>query len=397
MVVLSKKITELEESATLAMARKARELKEKGHKIISLSLGEPDFNTPEFIKTAAKKAIDQNFSKYTPVPGYKDLLSTISNKFERDNNLTYHENQIVCSTGAKQSIAQLLMVLLNKNEEVILPAPYWVSYYQMIKLAEGKPKVIQTNIETDFKISPQQLEDTITTKTKAFLFSSPCNPTGSVYSKQELYDLANVFQKHPEVTIISDEIYEHINFTKNHFSIGSIKEIQNQVVTINGLSKGYAMTGWRFGYLGAPLEIAKACIKMQGQITSATCSITQRAAITALSEDPECTHGMRKKFQKRRDLMIELLSDIEDLKVNEPQGAFYIFPNIKKYIGRSHRGQEINNANDLSFFLLEDCGVSTVSGSAFGADEYIRISYAASEKELIEACDLIKCSLKKLT
>ena len=397
MVVLSKKITELEESATLAMARKARELKEKGREIISLSLGEPDFNTPEFIKTAAKKAIDQNFSKYTPVPGYKDLLNTISNKFERDNKLTYNENQIVCSTGAKQSIAQLLMVLLNKNEEVVLPAPYWVSYYQMVKLAEGTPKVIQTNIETDFKISPQQLEDAISTKTKAFLFSSPCNPTGSVYSKQELYDLANVFQKYPQITIISDEIYEHINFTKNHFSIGSIKEIQNQVVTINGLSKGYAMTGWRFGYLGAPLEIAKACIKMQGQITSATCSITQRAAITALSEHPECTHDMRNKFQKRRDLMIELLSDIEDLKVNKPQGAFYIFPNIKKYIGRSYRDQEISNANDLSLFLLEDCGVSTVSGSAFGADEYIRISYAASEKELIKACDLIKYSLKKLT
>ena len=396
MVVLSKKITELEESATLAMARKARELKEKGREIISLSLGEPDFNKPAFIKTAAKKAIDQNFSKYTPVPGYKDLLNTISQKFQRDNNLTYQENQIVCSTGAKQSIAQLLMVLLNKNEEVLLPAPYWVSYYQMIKLAEGKPQVIQTNIETDFKISPQQLEDAITTKTKAFLFSSPCNPTGSVYSKQELYDLANIFQRHPHITIISDEIYEHINFTQKHFSIGSIKEIQNQVVTINGLSKGYAMTGWRFGYLGAPVEIAKACIKMQGQITSATCSITQRAAITALSENPKCTHGMRNKFKKRRDLMIELLSDIKDLKINKPQGAFYIFPNIKKYIGRSYKNYQINNANDLALFLLEDCGVSTVSGAAFGANEYIRISYAASETELKKACDLIKNSLKKL-
>jgi len=396
MVVLSKKITELEESATLAMARKARELKEKGHEIINLSLGEPDFNTPAFIKTAAKKAIDQNFSKYTPVPGYKDLLHTISKKFQRDNNLTYQESQIVCSTGAKQSIAQLLMVLLNKNEEVLLPAPYWVSYYQMIKLAEGKPQVIQTNIETDFKISPQQLEEAITTKTKAFLFSSPCNPTGSVYSKQELYDLANIFQKYPHITIISDEIYEHINFTQKHFSIGSIKEIQNQVVTINGLSKGYAMTGWRFGYLGAPVEIAKACIKMQGQITSATCSITQRAAITALSENPKCTHGMRNKFKKRRDLMIDLLSDIQDLKINKPQGAFYIFPNIKKYIGRSCKNYQINNANDLALFLLEDCGVSTVSGAAFGANEYIRISYAASETELKKACDLIKNSLKKL-
>jgi len=397
MVLLSKKITELEESATLAMARKARELKEKGWKIINLSLGEPDFNTPEFIKNAAKQAIDQNFSKYTPVPGYKDLLNIISNKFERDNNLTYHENQIVCSTGAKQSIAQLLMVLLNENEEVILPAPYWVSYYQMIKLAEGKPKVIQTNIETDFKISPQQLEESITPKTKAFLFSSPCNPTGSVYSKNELHDLANVFQKYPEVIIISDEIYEHINFTQNHFSIGSIKKIKNQVVTINGLSKGYAMTGWRFGYLGAPVEIAKACVKMQGQITSATCSITQRAAVTALSEHPKCTHEMRNKFKKRRDLMIELLSEIEDLKVNKPQGAFYIFPNIKKYIGRTYKNYQINSSNDLALFLLEDCGVSTVSGDAFGAHEYIRISYAVSETDLKKACDLIKHSLKKLT
>ena len=397
MVLLSKKITELEESATLAMARKARELKEKGRKIINLSLGEPDFNTPAFIKNAAKQAIDQNFSKYTPVPGYKDLLNTISNKFKRDNNLTYHENQIVCSTGAKQSIAQLLMVLLNKNEEVILPAPYWVSYYQMIKLAEGKPKVIQTDIETDFKISPQQLEEAITSKTKAFLFSSPCNPTGSVYSKNELYDLANVFQKYPEVIIISDEIYEHINFTQNHFSIGSIEEIKNQVVTINGLSKGYAMTGWRFGYLGAPLEIAKACIKMQGQITSATCSITQRAAVTALSEHPKCTHEMRNKFKKRRDLMIELLSEIAGLKVNKPQGAFYIFPNIKKYIGRSYKNYQINSANDLALFLLEDCGVSTVSGDAFGANEYIRISYAVSETDLKQACNLIKHSLKKLS
>jgi len=396
MILLSKKIREIEESATLAMARKGRELKEKGRDIINLSLGEPDFNTPEFIKKAAKEAIDQNFSKYTPVPGDKDLLNIISNKFKRDNQLIYSENEILCSTGAKQSIAQLLMVLLDKGDEVILPAPYWVSYYQMVKLAEGVPKAIKTDIDNDFKITPEQLEKKITKKTKVFLFSSPCNPTGSVYNEQELRDLSKIFKKHKNIIIISDEIYEHINFTKKHFSIGRISDIRNRVVTVNGLSKGYAMTGWRFGYLGAPKEIAAACIKMQGQITSATCSITQRAAITALSKDPTCTHKMRDTFKARRDLMMRLLSEIEDLKINQPEGAFYIFPNITKYIGRSYKNITIHNANDLAMFLLEDGGVATVDGSAFGADQYIRISYAASDKELIQASRLIKTSLSKL-
>jgi aspartate aminotransferase len=396
MTLLSKKITNMKESATLAMARKSRELQETGKKIINLSLGEPDFNTPTFIKNAAKKAIDQNFSKYTPVPGYKDLLETITKKFKRDNKLKYAPNQIVCSTGAKQSIAQLLMVLLNKNDEVILPAPYWVSYYQMIELAEGKPKVIKTDIENNFKITPKQLAKSITKKTKVFLFSSPCNPTGSVYSKKELENLAHVFNKHKNIIIISDEIYEHINFTKKHFSIGRIKEIESQVVTINGLSKGFAMTGWRFGYLGAPEKIAKACIKMQGQITSATCSITQRAAITALSSPTTSTENMQKKFKKRRDLVIKLLSEIKNLKINEPEGAFYIFPDISKYIGKSYKNKTINNSDDLAMFLLQDGGVSTVSGSAFGADNYIRISYAASEKELKQACKLIRSCLEKL-
>ena len=396
MSILSKKIREIEESATLAMARKGRELKEKGHDIINLSLGEPDFNTPDFIKQAAKEAIDQNFSKYTPVPGYKELLKIISNKFKRDNQLTYSEDEIVCSTGAKQSIAQLLMVLLDRGDEVILPAPYWVSYYQMVKLAEGIPIGIETSINSDFKITPEQLEKSITTKTKAFLFSSPCNPTGSVYSEKELQDLAIVLKKNKQIIIISDEIYEHINFTKKHFSIGRMPELSNQVVTVNGLSKGYAMTGWRFGYLGAPKEIADACIKMQGQITSATCSITQRAAITALSQDPACTHNMRDTFKKRRDLMIRLLSEIRDLKINQPEGAFYIFPNISQYIGKKYNNITISNSNDLALFLLEDGGVSTVSGAAFGANKYIRISYAASEQELIKACGLIKASLSKL-
>jgi len=396
MILLSKKIQQLEESATLAMARKSRELKEKGRKIINLSLGEPDFNTPKFIKNAAKKAIDENFSKYTPVPGYKELLEVISMKFKRDNKLNYSVDQIVCSTGAKQSIAQVLMVLLNKGDEVILPAPYWVSYSQMIQLAGGSPNVINTSINNNFKIRPKDLKKAITKKTKVFLFSSPCNPTGSVYSKKELTELANVFKLHKNLIIISDEIYEHINFKKNHFSIGRISDLKNQVVTVNGLSKGYAMTGWRFGYLGAPKEIAQACIKMQGQITSATSSITQRAAITALSKDPRCTEKMCQSFKDRRNLMIQLLSKINNIKINKPEGAFYIFPDISKYIGKNYRNYQIKSTNDLSMFLLEDAGVSTVSGSAFGADNYIRISYAAAEKELKEACKLIKQSLEKL-
>ena len=396
MSLLSNKIIQLEESATLAMARKSRELTSKGHKIINLSLGEPDFHTPQFIKTAAKKAIDDNYSKYTPVPGYKELLEVISYKFKRDNNLIYQPEQIVCSTGAKQSIVQLLMVLLNKGDEVLLPAPYWVSYSQMIKLAEGESKVINTDINNNFKITAKQLEASITEKTKVFLFSSPCNPTGTVYSKEELQELGEVFKKHKHITIISDEIYEHINFLNNHYSIGSVEGIEDQVVTVNGLSKGYAMTGWRFGYIGAPKIIAQACIKMQGQITSATCSITQRAAIEALSKSPECTYEMRDEFKKRCDLMIKLLNDIEGIKLNKPDGAFYIFPDISAFFGKKYDKYYIKNADDLSMFLLEVGGVSTVSGTAFGNNDCIRISYAASRKELTNASLLIKNTLNKL-
>lgn len=396
MLILSKKIQQIEESATLAMARKSRELQSSGQKIINLSLGEPDFNTPDFIKKAAKNAIDKNFSKYTPVPGYQDLLEVISYKFKRDNKLNYKPNQIVCSTGAKQSIAQLLMVLLDKNDEVILPAPYWVSYQQMVKLADGTPKIINTSIDTNFKITPQQLEKSITNKTKAFLFSSPCNPSGSVYSKNELNEIALVLKKYKNIIIISDEIYEHINFQTQHVSIGSIEEVKDQVVTINGLSKGFAMTGWRFGYLGAPKEIANACIKMQGQITSATCSITQRAAIAALSEDPSCTNQMRRVFKQRRDLIIQSLSQIKGLKVNKPEGAFYIFPDISYYLGKKFQNTTLINTNDLAMYLLTKGNVATVSGSAFGLDNYIRISYAASEEKIIKACQLIKNSLEEL-
>ena len=396
MFILSKKIRQIEESATLAMARKSRELQSCGHEIINLSLGEPDFNTPDFIKNAAKKAIDDNFSKYTPVPGYKDLLEVISMKFKRDNNLNYSPNQIVCSTGAKQSIAQLLMVLIDKKDEVILPAPYWVSYQQMVKLADGIPKIIQTDINTNFKITPQQLEKSITSKTKAFLFSSPCNPSGSVYTQAELYDIAMVLKKHKNIIIISDEIYEHIHFQTQHFSIGTIKEIKDQVVTINWLTKGFAMTGWRFGYLGAPQIIADACIKMQGQITSATCSIAQRAAIAALSEDPNCTKEMCQKFKERRDLIITLLSQIKGLKINKPEGAFYVFPEISYYLGKKHQNKIIKNSNDLAMYLLTNGGVATVSGAAFGTNNCLRISYAASEEKIKKACELIKKALEEL-
>jgi len=371
-------------------------MRESGKEIINLSLGEPDFNTPSFIKEAAKKAIDENYSKYTPVAGYKELLETISHKFRRDNNIIYDPNQIVCSTGAKQSIAQLMMVLINKDDEVILPAPYWVSYKQMIKLADGKPIVINTNLDNDFKITPTQLSNSITSKTKAFLFSSPCNPSGSVYSKYELEEIANVLKKHKNITIISDEIYEHINFHNKHFSIGALESLKDQVVTVNGLSKGFAMTGWRLGYIGAPQKIANACIKMQGQITSATCSITQRAAITALKHDPIYPRKMCKSFKMRRNLIVNELSKIKKIKINKPDGAFYVFPDVSNFFGSHYKNSKIKNSEDLSMFLLTNSGVATVSGNAFGNGNCIRISYAASESEIIEACKLIKNSLESL-
>ena len=396
MCKLSEKILSIEESATLAMARKSREMRESGKEIINLSLGEPDFNTPSFIKEAAKKAIDENYSKYTPVPGYKELLEVISYKFKRDNNIIYNPSQIVCSTGAKQSIAQLMMVLLNKDDEVILPAPYWVSYKQMIKLADGKPIVINTNLDNDFKITASQLSNSITSKTKAFLFSSPCNPSGSVYSKYELEEIANVLKKHKNITVISDEIYEHINFRNKHFSIGELESLKDQVVTVNGLSKGFAMTGWRLGYIGAPQKIANACIKMQGQITSATCSITQRAAITALKHDPIYPRKMCESFKLRRNLIVNELSKIEKIKINKPDGAFYVFPDVSNFFGSHYKNIKIKNSEDLSMFLLTNSGVATVSGNAFGNDNCIRISYAASEVEIIKACKLIKNSLERL-
>ncbi|MAJ98106.1 MAG: pyridoxal phosphate-dependent aminotransferase [Flavobacteriales bacterium TMED288] len=397
MKLLSNKIQNLEESQTLAMARKSRELINQGLDIISLSLGEPDFNTPDFIKNAAKKAIDNNFSHYTPVPGMKELRDSISKKFKRDNNLNYTSEEIVVSTGAKQSLAQLMTALLNPGDEVIIPCPYWVSYYQMIKMNEGIPVKIETDIENDYKVKPNQIKSSITSKTKAFLFSSPCNPSGSVYSLKELEEISNIFSDFPNIIIISDEIYEHICFNKKHESIGQFNNIKNRVVTVNGVSKGFAMTGWRVGYLGAPIWLAKACNKIQGQITSATCSIAQKATEAALKADPKCTKEMNFAFKRRRDLLINELRKIKKLKINIPEGAFYIFPNVNNFFDKSYKNFHVKNSNDLSMYLLKYAHVSTVPGIAFGNNDCIRISYAASDEILIDAASRIRKYLNLLT
>ena len=395
--MISRRILNIEESSTLAMAQKSRDLVKEGKKIINLSLGEPDFNTPNFIKEAAKKAIDEDFSKYTPVGGYDDLREAISEKFRRDNNLIYDKNQIICSTGAKQSLMQLFLCILNPNDEIILPSPYWVSYFQMIKFAKAKPVILNTSIENNFKISAKDLEKKINTNTKAFLINSPSNPTGAVYTKEELREISNIIKKHPKVIVISDEIYEHINFTKKHTSIGEFLDTKKQVVTVNGLSKGFAMTGWRLGYLGAPTKITKACIKLQGQFTSGTCSITQRAAISALQKKPDFTKEMKNKFLIRRNLTMNLLKNIEGIKVPEPKGAFYIFADFSYYFNKKYKQKIIKNNDELSLFLLEEGEVATVSGSAFGDNNCIRISIASSEKDLKTAISRIKKCLSKLS
>ena len=396
MNILSDRILSLEESQTIAMARQSRELIDSGVDIISLSLGEPDFDTPDFIKDAAKKAIDDNFSHYTPVPGLVELRKAISTKFKRDNKLAYAPDEIVASTGAKQTLAQLMLAIVNPGDEVIVPAPYWVSYFQMVKMAEGTPVVIEATVEADFKVTAQQVEDAITSKTKAFLFSTPCNPTGSVYSRAELAELVTVFEKHPELIIISDEIYEHINFLGEHLSIGQFESIKDRVVTVNGVSKGFAMTGWRVGYLGAPKWLAAACTKMQGQTTSATCSIAQKATEAAVLADPICTKDMREAFLRRRDLMISKLQEIEGLKLSIPQGAFYIFPDVSHYFGKSYNGTTVADANDFCMYLLNEANVATVTGEAFGSPNCMRISYAAADEILVEAVKRIKSALEKL-
>jgi len=383
--LLSDRIRRMATSATLAMAAKARELRKEGKDIIGLSLGEPDFNIPDFIKEAAKKAIDDNYSSYTPVDGYADLKQAISHKFKRDNALDYTEDQIVVSTGAKQSLANVAMVLLNPGDEVILPAPYWVSYRDIVKLAEGVPVEVPTGIESDFKMTPQQLRDAISPKTKMIWYSSPCNPSGSVYSREELEGLASVLREHPNVLVVSDEIYEHINFRSTHVSMAAVQGMYDRTITVNGVSKAFAMTGWRIGYIGAPAWIARACTKFQGQITSGANAIGQRATIAALEAPVERIRYMIDTFHQRRDLILELLGEIKGFKLNVPEGAFYVFPDVSHFFGKTLRGRTIENASDFAMYLLEEARVATVTGEAFGSPNCIRISYAASEKEIREA------------
>lgn len=387
---LSNRINNLPVSATLAMAAKARELKENGVDIIGLSLGEPDFNTPDFIKEAAIEAINDNYNSYTPVDGYGDLKKSICNKFKRDNQLDYKPDQIVVSTGAKQSIANAVQVLVNPGEDVLLVAPYWVSYSAIVTLAEGNPIEIRSDISTDFKITPKQLENSITDKTKLIIINSPNNPSGSVYSEEEYLALAKVIESYPGIYILSDEIYEHINYGVPHFSFAKIPSMYDRTITVNGLAKAFAMTGWRIGYIGAPSWIAKACTKMQGQITSGTNCIAQRAAIAALDASVEKIQYMVDEFRSRRTLIIDLLREIDGFSLNKPKGAFYVFPDISYFFGKTLKGKKINNASDFAVYLLENAHVATVTGDAFGAPNNIRISYAASKENIIKAIERIK-------
>ena len=393
---ISNTLNNLSESETLAMTRLSRELIAEGKDVISLSIGEPDFDTPDFIKAAAKKAIDDNYTHYTPVPGYTELRNAISAKFKRDNNLDYSSDQIVVSTGAKHSLANISISLLNPDDEVILPAPYWVSYREIVKIAGAKPVEIPTSIDQDFKVSIAQIKAAITDKPRMIWFSTPCNPSGSVYTKEELYDIAELIKEYPNIIIVSDEIYEHISFTGKHESIAQFDFIKDQVITVNGVSKGFAMTGWRIGYLGAPKWIANACIKMQGQFTSGTCSIAQKAAQAALEANPVCTLDMKKSFEKRRELVLSLMNEIPGIKLNFPKGAFYVFPDVSNYFGKSDGETVINNATDLTMYLLNKGLVALVTGEAFGDPNCIRLSYAASEEILIEAIKRIKETLALL-
>ena len=390
---LSDRIKSLATSQTLAMAALARELKSQGKDIISLSLGEPDFDTPDFVKLAAKTAIDQNYSQYTPVDGYVELKQAICRKFKRDNNLEYLPSQIVVSTGAKQSLFNLAQVLLNPGDECILPAPYWVSYSEIVKMADGVPVEVPTTIESDFKITPEQLQAAITPRTKMIWYSSPCNPSGSVYSRDELVALAKVLEPYPQIFVVSDEIYEHINFTGGHCSIATLPGMYERSITVNGVSKAFAMTGWRIGYMGGPEFIAKACTKMQGQITSGANSIAQRATIAAVDADPKQIQYMVTEFHKRRDLVVGLMREIPGIKINNPEGAFYVFPDVSSYFGKTLRGKIIANADDFSMYLLAEANVATVTGDAFGNPNCIRISYATSQNVLIDAMNRIKESL----
>ncbi len=394
---LSNRINNLSESATLKMTKLGRELAAKGINVISLSVGEPDFNTPDHVKEAAKKALDENYTRYSPVPGYPDLRQAIVNKLKNENNLDYDISQIVVSTGAKQSLSNVILTLINPGDEVIIPTPYWVSYSEMVTLAEGKSVFIDTDIESNFKITPGQLEAAITPKTKLFMFSSPCNPTGSVYSREELAALASVFEKHPDIFILSDEIYEHINFVDKHESIAQFPAIKDRVIVVNGFSKAFAMTGWRLGYIAANKEIAAANDKLQGQTTSGTCSIAQRAGIAAYEQGLDSVHQMKEAFARRRQLVYELLNDIPGVKTNLPEGAFYFFPEISSFFGKKDpQGNEIKNSADLALYLLNYGHIATVGGDSFGNNNYIRLSYAASDENLKEALRRMKEALGKL-
>ena len=393
---LSIRITALSPSETFAMSQKSNELKAQGIDVINLSVGEPDFNTPDHIKEAAKKAIDDNFTFYSPVPGYLDLRKAICEKLERENNLDFTPDQIVCSNGAKQSICNVILTLINKGDEVIIPAPYWVSYPEMVKLAEGKSVFIAADIEQNFKITAEQLEKAITPKTKALILCSPSNPTGSVYTKEELEKLADVLAVHPQIFVISDEIYEHINYIGKHESIAQFENIRQRVIITNGVSKAYAMTGWRIGWIAAPKWLASACNTLQGQYTSGPSSISQKAALAAYTGDQTCVETMRQAFQRRKNLIVNLLDNIPGLKVNDPMGAFYIFPQCNSYFGKSHNGKIIKNASDLAMYLLEEGHVACVGGAAFGAPTCIRLSYATSEENIAKAINRIKEALAKL-
>ena len=399
MEIISNRILNMAESETLAMTAKARELKAQGKDVISLSIGEPDFNTPDTVKDAAKQAIDDNFTHYPPVPGYADLREAISKKFKRDNNLDYKPEQIVVSTGGKQAIYQVVQCLVNPGDEVIIPTPFWVSYKEIVRVAGGVPVYVKTSIENDFKVTPAQLEAAITPRTKLIMFSSPSNPTGMLYTKEELKGIADVVVRHENLFVMSDEIYEHINFVGRHESIAQFPEVYDRVVTVNGVAKGFAMTGWRIGFIGAPLVIAKACNKLQGQVTSATCSIAQMATLRAMQMDPTTSDdiiNMRNIFRMRRDMVYQLLCDIPGLKVCMPQGAFYFFPDVSSYYGKSFNGKKIENSTDMAFYLLNEANVATVMGSAFGDDDCIRLSYATSEDLLREALRRIKEALANL-
>lgn len=393
---IANRIANLAASETLAMSQKSSELKAQGIDVINLSVGEPDFNTPENVKNAAKEAIDENYSFYTPVAGYLSLRKSICNKLKKENNLSFEPDQIVCSNGAKQSVCNILLSVVNPEDEVIIPAPYWVSYIEMVKLAEGKSVIVPANIDQDFKITASQLESAITPKTKAIILCSPSNPTGSIYTKNELESLANVLAKHPQIIIISDEIYEHINYVGKHESIAQFDFLKDRVAIVNGVSKGYAMTGWRLGWIAAPQWLASACNKLQGQYTSGASSIAQKAAEAAYMGSQDTVESMRQAFLRRRDLVYKLTSDIEGFRVNKPAGAFYVFPDCSFYFGKSYNGKTISNSTDLAMFLLEEAHVASVGGQAFGDPNCIRFSYATSDELLVEAFKRIKETLNKL-